>query len=383
MHDALILASLLTVLAANGLLTAVCLIARRVSKRGAQVRGVAEGLAIVRPLRGSAAASTVSNGSLLAQDYREIDEIVFVASRPEDEGLRLARSQHGADPRVTCTIAPAVPGKTTDKARNMVAAWGSTKSPFVAFCDADIVLPEWLVRRCMERFDHPNVGAVFAPVVHCFEGGLGVLLAQLASGDKLAAIRAFDRLGVLGVLEGGLMILRRSAVDHIGGIQVIVGTIADDLRLGTELQRGGFRLHAGPTIRHEVGRASFAQMVAQYHRWMVCQRSERPSLMWPQLLFHPVVLPLIVLALTHLSPAAWAILAGSLAWRVALTLGIERSIVRSAGLRFGWWSLARPIADLVHFTFGVSAYLVPFVSWGGVRYQLGPRGRIARCSPYF
>jgi len=364
--------ALLAVLFSNGFLTGVYLLARRPTGAKAPApRPDSPPVVVIRPLRGLEPGADAANRSLLHQTYAGQLRVLFASTSADDPGLALARARHGDDPRVSCIRTREVPGALSDKASNMIAGWHATTAPFVAFCDADITLAPDMLRRCMARFDAPEVGGVFAPVLHEGQHLAGRLSMQLSAGDKLAITRAYDRFGALNFMEGGWMILRREAVDRAGGIEVVAGALADDLRLAKVLREHGFSLRAGPPIRHPMQASGLAAWARQYHRWMVCQRAENPGLIWPQILFHPLLLPLIACW-----TAPWTLLLGSAAWRVGLSMAADHLLMRPHGVRFGWWAAARPLADLLHVSACVAAYLLPTVIWGNRRYRLGRGGQV-------
>lgn len=383
--------ALVAVLIANGFLTVVYFLARRASESTSPTSDGAPTLdgeklpppvAFVRPLRGLGSAAAAAHRSLLEQTYAGPLEIIFASTSSKDPGLTFARSAYKNNAIVSCISAEERPSTFSNKAANMIAGWHATSAPFVAFCDADIILDPNVIKECMARFDAPDVGAVFAPALHVGHDLLSQLSTQISSGDKLAVARAYDHFGAVNFMEGGLMIVRRNALEEAGGIEVLEGALADDLRLAMTLRDQGFTLRAGPTIRHDLPRAPGRRRLAswawaqQYHRWMVCQRAENPGLLWPQIAFHPIVLPLIACALAARTWLAWGLLVGSAAWRVALTLFADRKLMAPLGLRFGGWALARPVADLLHFAASVSAYLVFTVNWDHRRYRLGRGGQV-------
>jgi hypothetical protein len=334
--------------------------------------GPSASVAVVRPLYGPDLSGGRNNASLLAQRIAGGVEFVFVASRQRDPGLMGARAAHGADRRASFLVSESL-DDTTDKAAGMAAGWRATTAPFVAFCDADVHLDPDDLAACLALFDADDVAGVFAPVLHVPTTGLQRLLAMVASGDKIVTVRALEGMGHLRLMEGGLMVLRREALEAAGSIEVLRETVADDLRLAAVLTAAGFRLRAGPVIRHAQESCGAAELARQYHRWMLCQRVESPRLLVVQLGLHAVVAPLAAWALHPTSVPAATLLAFSLLWRIAVTAAIERTHLRPHGVRLGWWVLLRPLADLLHVAACVAAFAVPSVRWGERTYRFKRR----------
>ncbi len=377
-------AAWVAVLVGNGFLT-LALFLSQLSRREAVGRApiepcsrdrIAAGagalVAVIRPLYGPDLSGGRNNASLLAQRIGGGIEFVFVASRRRDPGLTAARAAHGAEARASFLVSENR-DDTTDKVAGMAAGWHATTAPFVAFCDADVHLDPDDLAACLALFDADDVAGVFAPVLHVPTTGLQRLLAMVASGDKIVTVRALERMGRLGLMEGGLMVLRRAALEAAGSVEVLRETVADDLRLAAVLTGAGFRLRAGPVIRHAQEACGAAGLARQYHRWMLCQRVESPRLLVVQLGLHAVVAPLAAWALNPTSVLAATLLAVSLLWRIAVTAAIERTQLRPHGVRLGWWVLLRPLADLLHVAACVAAFAVPSVRWGERTYRFKRR----------
>jgi len=325
--------------------------------------GAAPSIAIIRPLYGPDASGGSNNAALMRQRYAGELAFTFVASRARDPGLLAARAAHAGDPRVTFIVSEES-DDATDKASGMIAGWRATSAPFIAFCDADVHLDPDTIARCLALFDADDVAGVFAPALHMPATGLQRLVATINSGDKVVTVRALDRMGHLRLMEGGLMVVRRSALDAVGSIDVLRETIADDLRLASVLTAAGYRLRAGPVIRHAQDAGNLVSLARQYHRWMLCQRVESPLAAGCAVESSRDRPAPLRMGASSVNRLPLIVLGTSVLWRVALTAVIERIHLRPHGLRLGWWVLARPLADLVHVAACAAAFLVPTVRWG-------------------
>jgi hypothetical protein len=203
-----------------------------------------------------------------------------------------------------------------------------------------------------------------------------------ATVDASVLIRATAASDGLPFLQGGLMMIRRSALEACGGIEVVADAISDDLRLARVLRQAGYVLRATEgTLVHHTPRESAGAWLERYHRWMVCQRTEAPVGFWLMLCLHPLVVPLLALAAApeHATTLA-AIAAGGLLVELAYSAWVDRRILRPLGLGLGARVLWRPLANLVHFAVCVAALAYPIVHWRGRRYVLAVDGRIRRAS---
>jgi hypothetical protein len=375
--------ALISVLVTNMvLLMGAALAASRTASREVAGQGaLGRALLLVRPFRGIDAGATAKHASLLHQSYRPYS-VRFVCTSRDDPGLSVARFVCSMKPdQARCLVAEGCQNVVSDKARNMIAAWRANTDPFVGFCDSDLALPADALTQCMQAFDHDEVGAVFAHCIIDSPGALGRISMLTLTVDAYAIILGCARMGVVPFLEGGLMILRREAVDRAGGIDMVAGAIGDDTRLGRQLRRAGYQLRLAPfSLVHRTELEDVASWLSRYRRWLACHRAEARMGFWAELTLNPTVASFAAL---FFGPPTWV-------WKLALvnvflrmctTLYIDRALLRRHGIRLGAWSWLRPAADLVHFCVAVSVIVYPWITWRGIRYRVGTRSEMVRAHP--
>lgn len=336
-------------------------------------------VAIVRPIRGIDDSALTKHRTLFEQDYGEIAEVVFVLESAADAGCEAATA--------ACTLAPerarlvfSGEGVGHGKTRNMIAGWRATRAPIVVFCDSDIALEPDDIGRCCALLADPGVGAAFTPSLFDAGGVAGRLAMLTATVDKYTLLLGAVHLNTVPVLEGGLMAVRRDAIEASGGIEGIADAIADDQRIGNLVRSAGYRLRAvtKPLIHTTPGERATA-WARRYHRWMTCHRAEAPIAFSIQLLCNGVAVPLIAaLAVpsgVHGVFAKLILLASSTA-RIVVSLLAIRSLPELRRVNIGFWVIAKPLADLLHFGFCVAAVVYPRVQWRGYSYWVGKDGRI-------
>lgn len=337
---------------------------------------------LIRPFKGLEVDALEKNRSLLRQDHPGL-EVLFICEDPEDPGVAAARAACAEAPdRARLLFSSGVPQVPSGKVRNMIAGWRASTSELVAFCDADIHLAPGDLSSCVGALADPEVGASWMFVLF-EEGGVHGQLWKLMTGaDGYPIMSAAARLGMHQSLQGGLMVLRRDALDAAGGIEQLGDTFADDVRAGFLLQRAGYKLRASERLlRHETPAEPLAEWALRFHRWTLCFRSEAPVGFFAQLLLNASAVPLLVaLALADSALALPAVLLalGSIGLRTLGTAFVDLAILRPRGARVGWATLLRPLADLLFFTLSVTATVLPFVRWRGRWYRVGWNGRIVK-----
>lgn len=331
---------------------------------------------LVRPLCGREEAADEKNLSLLQQDYAPLT-VSFVAESELDLGLKDARRLCDAEGRATCLTARDV-SAVSGKARNMIAGWHSSTSDLVGFCDSDIALSARDIGNCVSALLEARAAAAFAPCLFDAPGPWGRLAMHVATVDKYVLAEAGAALGLVPCMEGGLMLVSRAALDAAGGIEVINGTLADDLRIGRALRAQGFRLGiaAAPVI-HRSKSESARVWARRYLRWSICRRTETPWFQLLALALNPIVVPLAVGILCSSAPTLVLMVLG-IVWRIGYSHVVSRRLLAPHGVQMRAWCWARPVTELLDAAFIAFAFVTRSLVWRDRAYCIDFRGRVTR-----
>ncbi len=311
---------------------------------------------VVVPARDEASVIADSLRSLLAQDYAGPLQVIAVDDSSVDGTGAIARSL--ADPRLTVLAGQPRPSGWSGKllgggARGLEQAGGAE---FVLLTDADIV------------HDPRHVSTL---VAHAERGGLDLVSEMVALACDSAAERALvpafvfffallypfawvnDPRRATAAAAGGTILVRRRALDRIGGIAAVRGALIDDVALAAAVKRGG------PIW---LGHSRLARSVRPYPTaadiWRMVARTA-----YVQLRRSPALLALCILgmALTWLVPPAAAL--------------FGRGAGRAAGL-LAWVGLASAYLPTLR-RFGLSPLWAPFLPLIAAFYMAATIGSAA------
>jgi len=237
----------------------------------------------VVPARNEAATIGKVVTSLVNQDYPGAFSIVVVDDHSEDATAAIASRvsrEHGAEENVRVVAASALPAGWTGKLWALnegVVTTAAEGHAFYWFTDADITHAPGTLRRLVDRAEQNNLGLASFMVL---------LQAQLL--PERALIPAFlyfflmlyppqwiadEDLSTAGA-AGGCILLRREALDRIGGLATIRGEVIDDCALARAVKESGGRVWMGLTresaslraygtfgeIRDLIARTAFTQL---------------------------------------------------------------------------------------------------------------------------
>ena len=325
----------------------------------------------VLPARNEAETIGRTVESLVAQDYPGEFRIVVVDDHSEDETAVLAQraaEARGAASRVTILQAAALQPGWTGKlwALQQGIEKAAPFSPeYFWFTDADIVHAPDTLRRLVAR----------AGSHHLDLASLMVLLQAKTFPERLLIPPflyfflklypprwiADPRARTAGA-AGGCILLKRSALERMGGISAIRGEVIDDCSLAREVKRTGGALWMGLTRKSVSLRAygTFAEIRDLIARAAFTQLNYSP------LLLLGTVVGMIV---TYLVPVALAFHTQPMVWRTSLAAWALMTITYLPTVRFyrlsPLWAPVLPAA---------AAFYSYATCLSAVRYWLGRGG---------
>ncbi len=235
------------------------------------------------PARNEAATISRAVNSLLGQEYPGEFSVVVVDDQSDDGTAALVRKaaeEAGATPRITVHLASELPSGWTGKlwALNEGISAASVKAPdFFWFTDADIVHASDTLRRLVSRAETESLDLA----------SLMVLLQARTFPEKLL-IPPFlyfflmlypprwiaDPQKRTAGAAGGCILLRRAALERIGGLASIRNEVIDDCALARVVKETGGQIWMGVTresvslreyktfaeIRDLIARTAFTQL---------------------------------------------------------------------------------------------------------------------------
>jgi ceramide glucosyltransferase len=338
---------------------------------------------VIRPVKGPDVEQEANFRAAVDHRYPGPIETIFVFEDEHDPGYQAARD--AIDERVATTgktdarilLSGRPPAGRTGKIHNMIVAMKHATGELVAFGDSDSRPDQRVLTDLVEHLMHdPGAGAAFAPAM--------TPSAPRTAGDVghnlvLNAFLTANTEGELGAsrelpfLVGQLMIFRRRVIDAMGGIECAEGQLVDDLFLGAQVVRVGYRnlmgTHPLHIISHGLSLGGFFRL---WRRWLLVGRSGIPF---------SFAAPFVVRATSFFLALALAITAASVGEPLVALAPLALFLIEGlyyvrlnqlvggapVPLRYVWMAWMPYLAAV---PIGASMLLKPRVSWRGHVYQL-------------
>ncbi|MBV9736417.1 MAG: glycosyltransferase [Acidisphaera sp.] len=271
-------------------------------------------VSVVVPARDEAATVGRSLGSLLAQDYAGALQILLVDDGSTDGTGAIARGL--ADPRLAVLSGTPTPRGWSGKLWAVAQGVAATNSEWVLLTDADIEHAPDHVTAMVAKAQAEALDAVSEMVaLNCASAAERALVPAFVYFFQLLYpfARVNDPLSATAAAAGGSILVRRRALDAIGGIATIRGALIDDVALAAALKRRG---------RIWLGHSRLARSLRAYPAagdiWRMVARTAFVQLRWSWLRLALTTLGMALIWLlppaTALAGHGWARLFGLAAW---------------------------------------------------------------------
>jgi hopene-associated glycosyltransferase HpnB len=307
---------------------------------------------IVVPARDEAHTIGPVIGSLLAQDYRGTFRVILVDDNSTDGTAALA----GTAAKLTVITLQSKPVEWSGKLWALSQGVAASHAPVLLFTDADIVHDPRHLSSLVAKLLQSRADMVSEMVrLNCTSLAERALVPAFVYFFQMLYpfSRVNDPSSSVAAAAGGTVLIRREALQRIGGIEAIKNSLIDDVALAKSVKRSGaiFLGHSGlaASIRPYANVADIWQMITRTA--------------FTQLRYSPVLLALTLLALTVVWLVPAATILSTRGWRFAFGLvayGLSVISYMPTLARYGrnrFWALALPLIALFYMAATVGSAL--------------------------
>jgi ceramide glucosyltransferase len=331
-------------------------------------------LSVLKPLHGLDLGLEENLRTFFEQEYPSF-ELLFAARNETDEGLALARRlalEYPAVPsRFLVTGEPPYPNAKVWSLEWMTRA---AAHDVLVMSDSDIRAGRDLLQGIAAEFADPSLGVATCPYRAVPGASFWSMLEAIGMNTEFWGGAMAARLVERGVhfAIGPTLTARRSALEAVGGFEVLSQYLAEDFVLGQfAAERGIGVILSAQVVEHHIGAQGWRTNFGHRLRWNRSTRRSRPAGYLGQIFTNPIPLALLFVAA---APSLWPwALAITAAVRAAAAYSVSEKLLRDPLCRRHW--LWIPVQDLVSACFWLAGFFGDTVSWGGRRYRVLPDGR--------
>lgn len=334
-------------------------------------------VSLLKPIKGLEEELEENLRSFFEQDYAGGFEIVFASSEPEDAGMDLARRVAADYPRVPVRFVRSDPRfGLNPKVANLKGAFDAARHDLVLQSDANCRIPKDYLRRIVGEFLGADASLLTSMVVGTGEQSVGAAMEnlQLSAFIAPAMCTALHLAGIQCVV-GKSMLLRKSELAEVGGLELVRDILAEDFVLGQRYQRLGKTVLLSATPVQNVNRRiGVRQFLARHSRWLKMRAVIHVGGFVADLLANPTALLAAASIASGFEPWIALALAVVVPGKVAIDAFYMRQ-ARGHGMSPFHLALA-PIKDLLMGLVWVYSIFSRSVVWRGRRLRFGRGSRL-------
>lgn len=336
-------------------------------------------VSVLKPLHGLEPQLEENLESFFTQDYPAY-EILFAVDSDGDEALGVARkvmARHpGQKARIVVNGEPPWPNPPAYSFFRMTE---QARAQILVTSDSDVIVERDYLRQVVPPLLRENTGMLTCVYRGLNTGGFWSLMDSIGmSVEMTAGVLIANWMEGMKFGLGPTIVVRRDALDAIGGYRTISDYFSNDFVIGNFIAAKGFDVAISRhIIAHVVPPMTFRRMWQRQVRWAAGTRRSRPlGHLGTGLVFAVPygILALLAGAMLGHAGLGAAVLAWSIVNRMVEAQAIGWGVVRDrACLRKPWLYVVR---DTLGFAVWVASYLKRRITWRNGRFELADDGRV-------
>jgi len=341
-------------------------------------------ISLLKPLHGAEPGLREYLESFFALDYPQF-EILFCARTEADAGIRVAREVAAEHPNVPVRfLFSGNPPWPNARCYSLSVMAPQASHELLIITDSDVRVRPNFLRDLVAPFSDETLGA--STCVYCGDatglGFWGLMEGMGMSVEMTAGVVVADMLEGMKFTLGPCMMVRREALESIGGFEKLGYYYADDFMLGNLIAAEGWRVWlSSHTIDHCIVNDGFWRNFSHQWSWMKSTRFSRPAGHLGTGLTFAVPFGLIGLmaGLALGNPLlGWGLLGWSVVSRALLSVIAGGWVAKDpAAYRLCW---LYPVRDLMGGVLWLASYTSRKVGWRDDRFVLEKGGVMRRIS---
>lgn len=343
-------------------------------------------ISILKPLSGIDDNLFDNLSSFCTQDY-PVYEILFCLQDANDPAYKVAKKvqERFPDQDITIVVERCTAG-LNPKVNNLLPGYRRSQYDTVLISDSNVLVDKGYLRAIASKLADPEVGLVSNVIRGVGGRTLGAILENLhLNSFILGSVCFLHRFWDTPCVIGKSMLMRKAALEAIGGLAAYKDVMAEDFVIGREMSRAGRAVVLSAYLVSNVNEFwSFRRFLNRHTRWGKLRWRIGGYQYLSELLANPVFIASLPALLWSTTAATVGFLAAVSALKVLGDYLIGRSLDRQAGpltlrrLKPYHYALA-PFKDLLIGLIWFVPLLSGTVVWRGNRYRIG---RDSRLSPY-
>ena len=326
-------------------------------------------ISVLKPLSGLDEGLETNLRTFFEQTHPDY-ELLFAVRDTKDPAIKIVEFLQKTFPTVPSRlIITGEPSYPNAKVFSLQCMLSEAHHDLLVMSDSDIRVTPGFLASIAAEFADPHIALATCPYRAVAGPSLwSKLEAEGMNTEFLAGLLVARFIEGVKFAVGPTLATRKSALQAIGGFDVLKDYLAEDFVMGKFAAQAGFGVILSRNIvEHRIGSQSLRANAAHRLRWCRSTRRSRPLGYLGQLFTYPLPIALILVAV---APSWWPALIATALLRAAAAWSTSNWILRA---RTQW--LLLPLQDILSFLFWLAGFFGNTIVWRGRRYYLYSDGR--------
>ncbi len=336
---------------------------------------------ILKPVYGLERDLKARLSTACQQDYPDY-QVVFCVQNPEDPALEIVKEVQAEFGRERVSIAlHDICAGPNGKVNNLLGGLQVALHDVLVISDSDIRLRRDYLTAIVAPLADDSVGGVCTLFKNAGAGSMFEQLELLSiNAEFIPSVLFAEVTGASEFCLGPSVATRQSTLRELGGLESFAEYLAEDYEIGKRIWTSGRKMVLVPyVVDAMLDLDSWSQWWTHQVYWDQNTRVASPKGFFGTILTKSVPFAVLFALLTWGDPMGLAVLAGTVALRLATTAVILRVALRDGeGLRALWLLPLRDVMGLATWFF---SYGQRTVIWRDVEYRLTTGGRMVVAAP--
>ena len=334
-------------------------------------------ISLLKPVKGSEECLEHCLRSFFEQDYPGELELVFASAERDDPAIQLARRLAREYPAVRARFVMSDENwGLNPKVSNLEGALRAASHDLVLQTDANVWAPRDYVRSIVSEFVAEKASLLSSLVSGTGERSLGAaienlqLTAYVAPGCCTAL-----KLANIPCVIGKSMLLRKSELRALGGLELVKDSLAEDFLLGRHYADHGKKVVLSATpIRNVNVDMPVERSLSRHARWLKMRAVIHVPGFVVEPFANPVALTLLAWLSSHCDRDLGVVLAAVVVGKMFLESVAVRAI-RGTPMAARHLVFA-PVKDVLMLGVWLYAMFSRSIEWRGIRFRIGPDSQL-------
>jgi len=337
------------------------------------------GVTLYKPLHGLDCGLMQNLASFCRQDYPDY-QIVFGVSDANDPAISVVHEIMAEFPKIDMELV--ISGRSNGnnpKVNNLINMDALAKHDVLIISDSDMRVEADYIRRVIGGFESERVGLVTCLYKGTPVPGLASHLGAMFINQWFTPSALIPAtFGQMKHCFGATMAIRRDVLLQIGGLDALVGNLADDYTLGRLVREAGYDIRLGDAIiENIVEEADVRSLVLHELRWARTIRSVEPLGFVSTFLTDTIPLGIIVGLMAYLTGYGlfWVLMPIIMALCARIILHFSTKVTFISKQSVPFWMI--PVRDVLSFVVRLLCYTGRTVNWRDSNLSVGKAGELS------